>query len=92
MYKIKTTHQFEKDLKRCIKRGYPMDKFREVIKLLERDGRLPAEYRPHVLHGKREGQWECHIQPDWLLMYRIERDRLILVLQRTGTHADLFFE
>ena len=56
MYKIKTTHQFEKDLKRCIKRGYPMDKFREVIMLLERDGKLPAEYRPHVLHGDREGQ------------------------------------
>ena len=51
MYKIRTTHQFEKDLKRCIKRGYPMDDFREVIKLLERDGRLPAKYRPHILHG-----------------------------------------
>ena len=45
-----------------------MDKFREVIKLLERDGNLPVEYRPHVLHGNREGQWECHIQPDWLLI------------------------
>lgn len=50
MYKIRTTHQFEKDLKRCIKRGYPMDDFREVIKLLERDGRLPVKYRPHLLH------------------------------------------
>ena len=69
MYKIKTTHQFEKDLKRCIKRGYPMDVFREVIKLLERDVRLPAEYRPHVLHGNREGQWECHILPNWLLIW-----------------------
>ena len=60
MYKIKTTHQFEKDLKRCIKRCYPMDKFREVIRLLERDGKLPAEYRPHVLHGIVESlQIEC---------------------------------
>ena len=90
MYKIKTTHQFEKDLKRFIKRGYPMDKFREVIKLLERDGRLPAEYRPHVLHGKREGQWECHIQPDWLLIWNQYDDELELLMLNTGTHADMF--
>ena len=50
-YKISTTHQFEKDLKRCIRRGYPMDEFRTVIQLLERDGRLPEVYRPHMLHG-----------------------------------------
>ena len=70
MYKINTTHQFEKDLNRCIKRGYPMDEFRKVIKLLERDGNLPAKYRPHMLHGNREGQWECHIKPDWLLIWK----------------------
>ena len=90
MYKIKTTHQFEKDLKRCIKRGYPMEKFREVIKLLERDGRLPAEYRPHVLHGNREGQWECHIQPDWLLVWEVRNNELVLILLNTGSHSDLF--
>ena len=90
MYKIKTTHQFEKDLKRCIRRGYPMDKFREVIKLLERDGRLPAEYRPHILHGNREGQWECHIQPDWLMIWEQEDAQLRLILVDTGTHSDLF--
>ena len=55
-YKISTTHQFEKDLKRCIKRGYPMDEFRTVVQLLERDGRLPEIYRPHMLHGDRQGQ------------------------------------
>ena len=55
-YKISTTHQFEKDLKRCIKRGYPMDEFRTVIQLLERDGCLPEVYRPHILHGDRKGQ------------------------------------
>ena len=63
-YKISTTHQFEKDLKRCIKRGYPMDEFRTVIQLLERDGRLPEVYRPHKLSGKYKGCWECHIQAD----------------------------
>ena len=90
MYKIKTTHQFEKDLKRCIKRGYPMDKFREVIKLLERDGRLPADYCPHVLHGNREGQWECHIQSDWLLIWKQYDYELELLMLNTGTHSDLF--
>ena len=89
-YKISTTHQFEKDLKRCIKRGYPMDKFRTVIQLLERDGCLPEIYRPHLLHGDRQGQWECHIQPDWLLIYEIKKDELLLILTRTGTHSDLF--
>ena len=90
MYKIKTTHQFEKDLKRCIKRGYPMDKFREVIRLLERDGKLPAEYRPHVLHGDREGQWECHIQPNWLMTWEQNDKQLTLLFLETGTHADIF--
>ena len=51
MYKIKTTHQFEKDLLRCKKRGYPMDKLRKVIQLLEQNGSLPSQYRPHVLQG-----------------------------------------
>ena len=89
-YKISTTHQFEKDLKRCIKRGYPMDEFRTVIQLLERDGRLPEVYRPHMLHGDRQGQWECHIQPNWLLIYRIEENILVLELVDTGSHSNLF--
>jgi mRNA interferase YafQ len=90
MYKIKTTHQFEKDLKRCIKRGFPMDKFRKVIQLLEKDGALPAVYRPHVLHGNREGQWECHIQSDWLLVWKQYDEELELLMLNTGTHSDLF--
>ena len=90
MYKIKTTHQFEKDLKRCIKRGYPMDKFRKVIQLLEKNGTLPSLYRPHVLHGDREGQWECHIQPDWFLIWQQYDDELELLMLNTGTHSDLF--
>ena len=90
MYKIKTTHQFEKDLERCKKRGYPMDKFREVLQLLERDGALPSQYRPHMLHGDRKGQWECHIQPDWLLIWNQYDDVLELLMLNTGTHSDLF--
>ena len=89
-YKISTTHQFEKDLKRCIKRGYPMDEFRKVVQLLERDGRLPEAYRPHMLHGDRQGQWECHIQPDWLLIWKQIGNELELLMLNTGTHSDLF--
>ena len=89
-YKISTTHQFEKDLKRCIKRGYPMDEFRTVIQLLERDGGLPEVYRPHMLHGDRQGQWECHIQPDWLLIWKQIGNELELLMLNTGTHSDLF--
>ena len=89
-YKISTTHQFEKDLKRCIKRGYPMDEFRTVIQLLERDGRLPEVYHPHQLLGDRQGQWECHIQPDWLLIWKQKGNELELLMLNTGTHSDLF--
>ena len=89
-YKITTTNQFEKDLKRCIKRGYPMDKFRIVVQLLEQNGCLPDTYRPHKLTGDRQGQWECHIQPDWLLIWKLIDNELELLMLNTGTHSDLF--
>ena len=90
VYKISTTNQFEKDLKRCIKRGYPMDEFRTVIQLLERDGRLPEVYQPHMLHGDRQNQWECHIRPNWLLIWKRIGNELELLMLNTGTHSDLF--
>ena len=89
-YTIKTTNSFDRDMARCIKRGYPMDDLRKVMSLLERDGRLPAEYKPHKLHGARKGQWECHIQPNWLLIWEQHDRELILVMLNTGTHSDLF--
>lgn len=89
-YRITTTHQFERDLKRCIRRGLPMDEFQTLIRLLERDGKLPAVYKPHQLYGDRKGQWECHIQPDWLLIWNQFDDDLRLLMLNTGTHSDLF--
>jgi mRNA interferase YafQ len=89
-YTIKTTKTFDKDMERCIKRGYPMDDLRTAMKLLERDGSLPAEYRPHKLKGDRKNQWECHIKPDWLLIWAQHDQELILVMINTGTHSDLF--
>ena len=89
-YTIKTTNSFDRDMAHCIKRGYPMDDLRKVMSLLERDGRLPAEYKPHKLHGARKGQWECHIQPNWLLIWEQHDQELILIMLNTGTHSDLF--
>ncbi len=63
-YTLKTSRQFEKSLKRCIKRGFPIEKLKEVLELLVEDGSLPSCYKPHKLHGNRDGEWECHIQPD----------------------------
>ena len=72
------------------KRGCPMDELRRVIVLLMETGVLPVKYKPHKLTGNHKGQWECHIKPDWLLIYKIDKDVLILKLIRTGTHSDLF--
>ena len=90
MYKIKTTKGFERDVKRCCKRGLPIGELRRVMSLLERDGSLPANYRPHKLTGDRHGQWECHIEPDWLLIWEQYDDELILIMINTGSHSDLF--
>ena len=89
-YRLLTTHQFEKDLKRCKKRGLPMDKLKEVINELVAKGKVSAGFKPHLLHGNRGGQWECHIQPDWLLIWKQNDTELTLLMLNTGTHADLF--
>ena len=67
-----------------------MELLRTAIRILSTDGRLPDRYLPHILHGNRKGQWECHIQPDWLLVWKQEKLELTLVMLNTGTHADLF--
>ena len=89
-YKIIPSKRFEKDMKRCQKRGYNMQLIKDAILLLAETGTLPSEYKPHQLHGDRKGQWECHIQPDWLLIWEQHDKELILVMLNTGTHSDLF--
>ena len=81
---------FKKDRKRCIKRGYDMELLNTVIGILQVPEPLPPEYKDHPLSGKWINHQECHILPDWLLIYRIEGDNLYL--DRTGTHSDLFHE
>ncbi|MBR6244986.1 type II toxin-antitoxin system YafQ family toxin [bacterium] len=90
MYAIRPTNKFRQDLKLCQKRGYNMQAITDVIKKLAAGETLPPQNRDHELSGNYKGFRECHIQPDWLLVYRINNNDLILFLSRTGTHSDLF--
>lgn len=89
-YKLQVTGQFKQDLKRCKKRGLPMEKLWEVINRLLDGETLEDKYRAHTLSGDRNGQWECHIEPNWLLIWEVRDEQLILVMLNTGTHSDLF--
>ncbi len=90
IYNLKTTTQFKKDLKLCVKRGYNIDLLKEVLNLLERGQPLPEKYYDHPLNGVFKNCRECHILPDWLLIYEYSDNDLIIYLTRTGTHSDLF--
>lgn len=89
-YKIVPTGQFGKDLKRCIKRGFQIQKLHDVVEKLANGETLPPRYHTHKLTGNRDGQWECHIEPDWLLVWEQNDTELRLLLINTGTHSDLF--
>ena len=89
-YQVKTTTHFKKDYKLAMRRGRKMNLLKEVITLLAMGKPLPEKYKDHALAGNWSGHRECHIQPDWLLVYRIEDDVLVLTLSRTGSHSDLF--
>ena len=84
------TTQFKKDYKLAMKRGLPINELDHVIRLLVEDNPLPSIYKDHELTGIWKGFRECHIKPDWLLIYQIVKERLILSLSRTGSHSDLF--
>lgn len=90
MYKLRPTTKFQKDLKRVQKRGYDLSLLTEVLKKLANGEILPEKNRDHPLTGNYAGCRECHVSPDWLLIYEISYDELILYLTRTGTHSDLF--
>jgi len=88
MRTIYRTKQFKKDVKRMKRRGKSFVAFKVVIGKLAAGAPLEAKYRDHPLVGGYKGTRECHIEPDWLLIYEIDEDSLVLI--RTGTHADLF--
>ena len=89
-YTVKYTTTFKKDYKKAIKRGLNIELLERVVELLSMGDPLPERNRDHDLSGDWVGHRECHIQPDWLLVYHIEDDVLVLTLARTGTHSDLF--
>ena len=89
-YNIKPTTQFKKDLKTIQKRGYNLNLLTEVIQLFADGQKLPEKNRDHSLSGNFAGCRECHITPDWLLIYELSESDLFLYLTRTGTHSDLF--
>ena len=90
MLEIVPSNQFKKDLKLAKKRGLKIEKLREVINALSEQKKLDDKYRDHGLSGDYKGFRECHVEPDWLLIYRINEDVLELYLFRTGSHSDLF--
>ena len=90
MLQIITSNKFEKDLKAAIKRGKDIQKLKQVIDTLCIPAVLPSQNRDHSLTGEYKGFRECHLEPDWLLIYRIDLDTEGLFLMRMGSHADLF--
>lgn len=89
-YILKSTAEFRKNYRMMEKRGLPMNVLDEIIRKLALGERLPSHNKDHPFKGKWRTFRECHIQPDWLLIYQIIKDTLVLTLSRTGTHSDIF--
>ncbi len=89
MLKVRYSTQFKKDFKLAKKRGLPLQELKDLLETLAAEKPLDEKFCDHPLKGKYASFRECHIRPDWLLIYRIDHGELILVAQRTGTHSDL---
>ncbi len=90
IYDVKYTSSFKKSYKLIQKRGYDISALDKVIDMLRQGKKLDAKYKDHVLSGNYAGYRECHIKPDWLLVYLIENDTITLTLVNTGSHSDVF--
>jgi len=90
MYSLQYTNKFEKSLKLCRKRGLNIALLRTLLETLVKTGKVPAKHKPHKLSGNYAGLWECHIKPDWLLIWKQNDKELILLMIDTGSHSDLF--
>ena len=90
MHEIVLANSFKRDLKLAKRRGYDLSLLQKVVDILAAGKPLPEKHRDHELTGNYGGFRECHITPDWLLVYKIDHGELLLFLSRTGTHADLF--
>lgn len=90
MLTIKYHTLFKKDFKRIKKRGYDISRLEKIVELLANEVPLPEQFKDRNLSGNYNGFRECHIAPDWLLIYQVNNNELVLVLSRTGSHSDLF--
>lgn len=90
MLNVNNSSKFKKDLKRCVRRGYDLNLLQNIIDILRMPASLPIKNQDHDLKGNYKGYRECHITPDWLLIYEVDGNELYL--DRTGTHSDLFDE
>ncbi|NDV60336.1 type II toxin-antitoxin system YafQ family toxin [Bacteroides sp. 519] len=90
MYEIEYTGSFKRGYKRCVKRGYDLELLFTLIEQLVETGTVPSAANPHKLQGDYAGCWECHIRPDWLLVWEVDDDDEVIRLLCTGTHSDLF--
>ena len=85
---VSPTNKFDRDLKKAVKRNKDLSKLKKAIALLAEKGKLPTKYKPHPLIGNWVPSWECHIEPDWILIYQVTKTHVYLF--RTGTRSDLF--
>lgn len=90
MYSIQYSGQFKRSLKKCVKRGLEVKLLANALDLLQTTGCLPDFYGAHKLIGQYKGCWECHLSPDWLLVWQQDNELLTLIMIDTGTHSDLF--
>jgi len=90
MLELEITNKFKRDWDKLKKRGYDTTLLRELVKLLREGKPLPPKYKDHPLQGARSGYRDCHIKDDWVLIYKIDKNKLILILVETGTHSDVF--
>ena len=90
MYRVEATSKFKRDVKHCKKQQKDMEKFKIVSALLEHGQSLKPHHRDHLLTGNWSGYRECHIEPDWLLIYRVDDTKKVIIFVRTGSHSELF--
>lgn len=90
MYRIVPTTQFKRDVRQAVKQNKDINELNRVVDMLAAGETLPEKYRDHLLTGNWRNHRECHIAPDWLLIYKIDNNILVLTLARTGSHSELF--
>jgi mRNA interferase YafQ len=90
MYNAKTSNRFKRDYKLAKKQGKDLDKLATIMRILADGDTLSPQYREHRLTGNWKNRKECHIEPDWLLIYKIDNDNNAIIFERTGSHSELF--